>query len=103
MPHAGLAPRRGEEVARRPARRGRVGGGRLPRFVRELSRVVRDVGPDVLYTNSAKAHIVGIPLARALGVPAVMHVHNGIAAHTYGRPNRAALHARRHGWPIWWW
>lgn len=65
--------------------------GALPRFVRRLARVVRELEPDVLYTNSAKAHIVGIPLARALGVPSVMHVHNGIAAHTYGRPNRVAL------------
>lgn len=65
----------------------------LPSFARELSRTVRDLEPDLLYTNSAKAHVVGIPLARALRVPSVMHVHNGIATHTYGRPNRVALHA----------
>lgn len=74
-------------------RRALQSGRALPGFVRALGAVVRDVDPDVVYTNSAKAHIVGIPVARALKVPAVMHVHNGIAEHTYGRPNRAALHA----------
>ena len=67
--------------------------GSLPTFLRKLRRVVRDVDPDVLYTNSAKAHVVGIPIARSLGLPAVMHVHNGVAAHTYGLSNRVALHA----------
>lgn len=64
----------------------------LSGFLRDLRRTVRHLGAQVVYTNSAKAHIVGVPLGRSLRLPTVMHVHNGIVSTAYGRANRLLLH-----------
>lgn len=53
-------------------RRGVTG---FPRVVRDVAAVMRDVRPEVVYTNSAKAHVLAIPVARAQGLPSVLHAH----------------------------
>lgn len=53
-------------------RRGVAG---FPRVVRDVVRVMREVSPEVVYTNSAKAHVLVVPLARALQLPTVLHAH----------------------------
>ncbi|WP_341924185.1 glycosyltransferase [Nocardioides psychrotolerans] len=53
-------------------RRGVTG---FPRVVRDVAAVMRDVRPEVVYTNSAKAHVLAIPVARAWGLPSVLHAH----------------------------
>ncbi len=66
--------------------------GGLPAFGARLRRVLEGSRADVVYTNSAKAHVVIAPLARMSGVPVVMHVHDRVVADSYTWPNRAALH-----------
>lgn len=53
-------------------RRGATG---FPRVVRDVAAVMRDVRPEVVYTNSAKAHVIAILVARARGLPSVLHAH----------------------------
>lgn len=68
-------------------------GGDVARFGADLARRLRAARPDLVYSNSAKAHVLGLPLARGARMPTLLHLHNGIAADTYGRGNRAALRA----------
>ena len=60
-------------------------------FVHRLRRALAGLRPDVVYTNSAKAHVLAVPVARSLGVRCVMHVHNALEPGTYGRLQRAVL------------
>lgn len=66
-----------EELAGVTADGGGLRGGitGFPRVVRDVAAVMRDVQPEVVYTNSAKAHVLAIPVARAQGLPSVLHAH----------------------------
>lgn len=66
--------------------------GALPSWFRSLVGELREADADLVYTNSAKAHVLGAAAARRAGLPVLMHVHNGIDAGTYGGANRVALH-----------
>lgn len=65
----------------------------LPGFGARLRRALAESGADVVCTNSAKAHVVVAPLARACRLPVVVHLHDRVVPDTYAWPNRAALHA----------
>lgn len=60
-------------------------------FAQRLRRALIDLRPDVVYTNSAKAHVLAVPVAKSLGLTCVMHVHNALEPSTYGRLQRVAL------------
>ncbi len=80
------------------ARTGEGGGSTLaalrglPAFAGRLRRALQESGADLVYTNSAKAHVVVAPVARSCRLPIVMHVHDRVVADTYSLPNRVALH-----------
>lgn len=63
------------ELARRPTVAAQVGRSAL-HSVRDLDRVVRAVRPDVVHTNSMKAHLLAGPVARRRRVPLVWHVRD---------------------------
>jgi glycosyltransferase involved in cell wall biosynthesis len=50
-----------------------------------LSRVIRDLRPDVVHTNSSKAGIIGRVAARWAGVPHVVHTVHGWPFHQHQR------------------
>ncbi|WP_370250270.1 glycosyltransferase [Nocardioides sp.] len=64
----------------------------LPAAVRRLRAHLRGAAPDVVYTNSAKAHVLMTAALVGTRIPVVLHVHDRIAADSFGRANRAALH-----------
>lgn len=66
---------------------------RVPSGLRSLTREIRECDAALVYTNSAKAHVLGIPAGRRLRLPTVMHAHNRMRPDTYGPANLAALHA----------
>lgn len=72
------------------ARLARSVGGLAPTVARLRARL-QAAQADVVYTNSAKAHVLGLPVARSLGLPAVMHVHERLDAATYSAANRTLL------------
>lgn len=47
--------------------------------VRELAKVLRQLGPEVVHTHSSKAGILGRFAARLAGVPVVVHTVHGLA------------------------
>ncbi len=53
---------------------GRVAGA-LPMLPR-LAAAYRRLKPDVVYTNTVKAHVIGAPAARLAGIPCVMHLRD---------------------------
>lgn len=65
----------------------------VPAFAAEVRHALRASGADVVYTNSAKAHVLVAPVARSLRLPCVVHIHDRIVPDSYGRLNRIALHA----------
>lgn len=101
-----LLERDGIEVRVQPlgeAVTGAPGGGGLgslaraavqvPSALRSATRAIRESGAALVYTNSAKAHVLGIPAGRRLGLPTVMHMHDRVRPDTYGPANLALLHA----------
>ncbi|HEX9991576.1 MAG TPA: glycosyltransferase, partial [Acidimicrobiales bacterium] len=48
-------------------------------YVRRLARRIRELRPDLVHTNSMKAHLYGGAAARLAGVPVVWHVHDRVA------------------------
>lgn len=48
-------------------------------YVGRLARRIRELRPDVVHTNSMKAHVYGGAAARMAGVPVVWHVHDRVA------------------------
>lgn len=56
-----------------------------------LGRVLRAVKPDLLYTTSLKADLIGLVAARLAGVPLVWHVHDRIADDYLPRPLVGAI------------
>jgi glycosyltransferase involved in cell wall biosynthesis len=44
-----------------------------------LAALLRRIKPDIVHTNTVKAHVVGIPAAKMLGVPSVLHVRDTLA------------------------
>lgn len=48
-----------------------------------LKRVLRDFGPEVVHTHSAKGGFLGRAAARAAGVPAIIHGVHGAPFHPY--------------------
>jgi len=45
----------------------------LPGAIRSLAAALREIGPDVVYTNGVKAHVLGSIAARLIGTPSVVH------------------------------
>jgi glycosyltransferase involved in cell wall biosynthesis len=43
---------------------------------RALIRVSKEVGPDILMSNSVKAHVLGNAVSRKLGIPLVIRLHD---------------------------
>jgi glycosyltransferase involved in cell wall biosynthesis len=57
---------------------------------REIKRALRDFGPDVVHTHSAKGGILGRTAADAMGVKAIVHTVHGAPFYPYqGRGVRA--------------
>jgi glycosyltransferase involved in cell wall biosynthesis len=50
----------------------------VPRLVRSLKTIIDEIRPDVLITNSMKAHVVGAIAARRTGVPMVARLQDVI-------------------------
>ncbi len=46
------------------------------RMLPKLRAAFRRLRPDLVYTNTVKAHLLGAPAARLAGVPAVMHLRD---------------------------
>jgi glycosyltransferase involved in cell wall biosynthesis len=46
---------------------------KLPRTIAALRATLRTLGPDVVYTNGVKAHMLGSISSRSLGIPCVAH------------------------------
>ena len=57
----------------------------------QLKSVVRDFGPDVVHTHSAKGGILGRLAATALDIPAIIHTVHGAPFHPY--QNSVTRHA----------
>jgi glycosyltransferase involved in cell wall biosynthesis len=55
-------------------------------LVRRLSKALRSAAPDMVLTNSMKAHIVGSLAAKTLGIPCVNYIHDIV-----GGPARTLL------------
>lgn len=53
--------------------RGMVG---VPGAVAALARAIAAIAPDVVYTNSVKAHLLATPAARLARVPAIAHLRD---------------------------
>ena len=49
---------------------------RTPEMIRNVARVLRRRRPDLVYTNSMKAHFVGALAAKMTGTPCVVHFHD---------------------------
>jgi glycosyltransferase involved in cell wall biosynthesis len=64
----------------RASRYGPLGRAALPSVgdVVALSSVLRRIKPDLVHTNTVKAHVLGVPAARLAGVPSVMHVRDAL-------------------------
>ncbi|WP_170044617.1 glycosyltransferase [Luteimicrobium subarcticum] len=58
----------------------------LPAFVVRLSRVVRELDPDVVHTTSLKADVLGGAAGRLAGRPVVWYLHDRIADDYLPRP-----------------
>lgn len=59
---------------------------RAVRFSRDLTRHLRLLRPDVVYTNSLKSHLICLLPAKIAGIPLVWHVHDRIAPDYLPRP-----------------
>lgn len=68
----------------------RVGAGGAG-LLRRVHAHVKGAAPDLVYSNSAKAHVVAQPVARSLGIRSVMHVHDIWNAASFSRANRTLL------------
>lgn len=51
----------------------------IARTSRDLHRLVKRVRPDVVHTNSLKAHLLATPVTRLARVPQVWHMHDILA------------------------
>lgn len=67
------------ELSQRPDRALRVTGA-LVRAASELTELTRSLRPDVLHTNSMKAHVLGLAATRRASVPLVWHVRDVLPA-----------------------
>jgi glycosyltransferase involved in cell wall biosynthesis len=63
------------DLARRPALAARRAGAAAAAAVR-LGRLARSLRPDVVHSNSQKAHLLAVPAALACRAPHVWHVHD---------------------------
>jgi len=50
----------------------------VPHAILRVARALRHLEPDVVYTNSMKAHLIGAVAARLAHVPCVIHLHDRI-------------------------
>lgn len=48
----------------------------VPFAVSAVARALREVGADIVYTNTVKAHTIALPAARLIGTPAVVHLRD---------------------------
>ncbi|MBB48319.1 MAG: glycosyl transferase family 1 [Phycisphaerae bacterium] len=53
------------------------------RCLRDLTRLIRKMRPDVVHTHSSKAGILGRHAARRAGTPAIVHTIHGLPFHPY--------------------
>lgn len=65
----------------------------VPRFLARLRANIASLAPDVVYTNSAKAHVLAVPVARTLRRPVVMHLHDLLTPESFSGPNLRLLRA----------
>lgn len=65
----------------------------LGSYVLRLRRRLRDLGPDIVHTNSLKAALYGGVAGRLAGVPVLWHVRDRIAADYLPRPAVALVRA----------
>lgn len=79
------------------------GGGRsllgaigLVRYAFGLGRLLHKNRPDVIYTNSAKAHLYGAILAKLLRRPSVVHLHDRISPDLMSKINRTLMQIVTH-------
>lgn len=63
------------ELARRPSLAVRRAGAAVVAAAR-LARLARRLRPDIVHSNSQKAHLLAVPTALACGAPHVWHVHD---------------------------
>lgn len=57
----------------------------LTSYVWSIVRRIREIEPDIVHTNSAKAHVYGGLAARIARVPMICHLRELVAAETLGR------------------
>ncbi len=64
----------------------------LPRYVFHLRRRLRELGADIVHTNSLKAALYGGAAGRMAGIPVVWHIRDRIAPDYLPRPAIALVH-----------
>jgi hypothetical protein len=52
----------------------------VARYIQRLGRRLRELGPDLVHTTSLKASVYGTIAARAVRLPLLWHLHDGLAA-----------------------
>lgn len=74
-----LAEATRHDVGRSPLTAARTALGLIP-FAGRLARHLRRIGPDLVYANTLKAGLIGVPVARTLRLPVVWHIHDRVSA-----------------------
>jgi glycosyltransferase involved in cell wall biosynthesis len=84
LPDAVRSYRRSVESRRRGVRLAPAVLVGLAGYSRAVARRVREVGPDIVHTNSAKAHLYGGLAGRFEGLPVVWHLREPMTAENIG-------------------
>jgi glycosyltransferase involved in cell wall biosynthesis len=59
---------------------------------REIMASLEKFGAQVVYTNSAKSHLLGAAAAKKMGVPVLSHMHDALRGGNFGSLNRLLIY-----------
>jgi glycosyltransferase involved in cell wall biosynthesis len=59
---------------------------------REIMTSLEKFGAEVVYTNSAKSHLLGAAAAKKMGIPVLSHMHDALKGGNFGRLNQAVIY-----------